>query len=154
MVEGACVRAMLEDVNRCANHVGRLIEVRVESGYRSVEDVDLMLAEYTRVVAKLPAAQRLVTAIDWRRCPVMSATASERMVPIMQRANPRAERTAALASRDSPIAVMQFNRIIAESKHPDRRLFYDPEKLVTFLGEVLTAPETARLRAFLSYEEP
>jgi hypothetical protein len=146
--------AILESVNWCANHVGRLIEVRVESGYRSVEDVDTVFAEFARVVAKLPAGQRLVTVIDWRRCPVMSASASERMVPIMVRSNPRSERSAALASRDSPIAVMQLNRIIVESKHPDRRLFYEPETLIAYLGEVLTPAETARLRAFLKHEEP
>jgi hypothetical protein len=150
----AQARATMDDVNRCANHVGRLIEVRVESGYRSTEDVDAAFADFARMVAKLPAEQRIVTVIDWRRCPVMSAAASEHMVPMMLRANPRSERTAALASRDSPIAVMQFNRIITESKHPGRRLFYEPDTLITYLGEVLTLPETARLRAFLTYKEP
>lgn len=113
-----------------------------------------MFAKIGREMSKVPADERAVIVTDWRRCPVMSADASARIVPMITRTNPRTERSGAIVSRDSPIAVLQFTRIIAESKNPDRRLFHDPDKLIEWLGEVLTPAETARLRAFLNYEEP
>jgi len=147
-------RAILQRVNRCANHVGRLVEIRADAGYRTAEDVDAMFAQIGRVMAKLPSDVRAVIVTDWRRCPVMSVAASERIVPMITRTNPHVERSGAIASRDSPIAVLQFTRIIVESKNPSRRLFYETDTLSEWLGEVLTPAENARLRAFLNYEEP
>ena len=141
-------------MNRCANNVGRLVEIRADSGYRTAEDVDAIFAQIGRETAKLPLELRAVVVTDWRRCPVMSADASARIVPMITRTNPRTERSGAIVSRDSPIAVLQFTRIIIESKNPDRRLFYEPDKLTEWLGEVLNPAENARLRAFLNYEEP
>lgn len=113
-----------------------------------------MFAQIGRELAKLPAGERAVIVTDWRRCPVMSAEASARIVPMITRTNPHSERSGAIASRESPIAVLQFTRIIVESKNPDRRLFYETDKLSTWLGEILTPAENARLSAFLNYEEP
>ena len=141
-------------VNHCANHVGRLVEIRADSGYRTVEDVDVMFAQIGRVLAKAASAGRVIIVTDWRRCPVMSVEASTRIVPMITRTNPHMERSGAIASRESPIAVLQFMRIIAEAKSPERRLFYETDKLTEWLGEVATPAENARLRAFLNYEEP
>src|SRR5262245_53254589 len=137
---------MLYRVNRCANHVGRLVEIRADSGYRSAEDVDAIFAQIGRELAKLRTGERVVIVTDWRRCPVMSADASARIVPMITRTNPHSERSGAIASRDAPVAVLQFTRIIIESKNPDRRLFYETDKLTEWLGEVLTPAETTRLR--------
>lgn len=45
---------------------------------------------------------------------------------------------------------MQFLRVISETKHPDRRLFYDADEVYAWLAEKLNAEESARLRVFLT----
>ena len=119
--------------------MGRLLEIRIQSGFRTVADVDAMFEQVASVVAtKMPAAepgdqgmQKHVTIADWRQCVVLSGEA------------------AALASRNSPSAVMQFLRIVRDSQHEGRRLFFEDDQLSEWLGEVLTPTEAARLRLFL-----
>jgi hypothetical protein len=135
-------------------HVGRLVEVRAEAGYRNPADVDAIFAEIGKQVATVPESQKIVFVIDWRRCPVMSSDAAERMLPSITSTNPRAERSATIASRNSPTALMQFLRLVRESGHADRRLFYDVAELERWLGEILTPEEASRLHAFLEYREP
>ena len=141
-------------MNRCRVHVGRLIEVRAESGYRSEADVDAIFAEIGKAVEKVPDEQKIVIVIDWRRCPVMSSEASERMLPAIMATNPRLERSATIASKDSPTAIMQFVRLIRESNHPNRRLFFETNLLEQWLSEILSPAEAERLHAFLDYQEP
>lgn len=135
-------------------HVGRLVEVRAEAGYRSTADVEAIFAEIGQQVARVPESQKIIFVIDWRRCPLMSQDAAERMLPAITGTNPRLARSATIASKRSPTAVMQFIRLVRESKHPDRRLFYEPDELERWLGEVLTPEESHRLHDFLEYREP
>jgi hypothetical protein len=137
-------------MNTCALRVGRLLEIRAASGYRTVEDVDALFSQFGPQVAKLQPPQRLVVVTDWRFCPIMSAEAAERILSRITATNSGTERSGAVASRDSPSAVLQFLRLVRESKHPDRRLFYNAAELVTWLSEVLTPPEVARLKEFLN----
>ena len=137
-------------MNRCAVHVGRLVEIRATSGYRSRKEVDAIMENIGQEIAKIPATQRVVTVTDWRRCPILSAEASEHLLRAITSYNPRTERSAAIASRASPTSVMQFVRLVRDSKHPDRRLFFSVEKLTEWLDEILSPAESARLRAFLA----
>lgn len=142
----------MSGVNRCAVNVGRLLEVRADTGYRTAEDVDAIFAQIARESTRVPPGQRLVIVTDWRRCPIMSDAASERMLSMLTRGNAIVERSAALASNDSPLAVLQFLRLIRESKHPDRRLFHAAAELTHWLRPCLNDTEAARLQAFL--DEP
>jgi hypothetical protein len=92
--------------------------------------------------------------VDWRSLPLMTGDASTRLFQLMAQYNGRIERSAILASRDAPTAVMQFLRVISETKHPDRRLFYDIDELQAWLDEVLSSEESARLRSFLAQPAP
>jgi hypothetical protein len=135
-------------------HVGRLVEIRAESGYRTIADVDAIFAAMSREIAKVPAGQRLVHAIDWRRCPIMASDASERLLQAVSQTNARLERSAVIVSTNSQVTVMQFARIIRESNHPDRRMFYEADVLQAWLAEILNPLELNRLREFLAYQEP
>lgn len=126
------------------------MEVRAVLPYRTPADVDAMFDAIGAELGKLPSSLRVVTVADWRYCPLMSAEASERARQRMAGNNPRTERSSALVSRDSEVAVLQFLRLIRESGHPDRRLFFDPQELVTWLGEILSRAEVARLQQFLA----
>jgi hypothetical protein len=135
--------------NTAKIHVGRLLEIRVDAGYRTVDDVDRLFDEIAKAIGKLGKTARLVTVADWRQCPVMSPAASERLAYQIGQSNSRTERSSALASRSAPVAVLQFVRVIREARLPDRKLFFDADELAVWLEEVLTPPEARRLREFL-----
>lgn len=135
--------------NTARIQVGRLLEIRADAGYKTLADVDLLFDAIESETAKLPAGEHHVTVVDWRRCPVMSPEAAQHIAVRIAGTNGRTERSAALARQDSPVAVLQFLRVIREARLPDRKLFFDELELVGWLQEVLSATEAARLRAFL-----
>jgi hypothetical protein len=91
-----------------------------------------------------------VTVVDWRRCPVMEATAAARMLERIVAVNPVTERSAALATAKAPVAILQFMRLIRESRLADRRMFLNVPELTAWVGEVLEPDEQQRLHAFLA----
>jgi hypothetical protein len=139
--------------NAAAVCVGRLVEIRVGAGYRSASEVDALFQAIAIAIRGAPH-KRFVAVADWRSCPIMSDDAASRALEGMTRNNPLVERSAALASRRSPSAVLQFMRLVRESNNEHRRLFHDPGALVAWLGEVLTPEEVERLRAFLGAVRP
>jgi hypothetical protein len=137
-------------LNTAAIVVGRLLEIRLEAGYRSPQDVELVARAIQRELVRVPLAVRVVTVVDWRRCPLMQEEAAKRLIENLRTSNPRLERSAALASQKSPISVLQFLRVVREGNNAERRLFYEPEPLIEWLAQVLTLEELTRLREFLA----
>lgn len=135
--------------------VGRLLEVRIAESMRTPADVDAWFDGVRAASAQVPPGQRQVVAADWRACPIMSDEAAERAVLRLRHANLVNERSAALASAASPIAVLQFLRLCRSSDEAgNRRLFSEVEEMSTWLAEVLTDAERDRLRAFLAEHDP
>ena len=135
--------------NTCAINVGRLLEVRAEAGYRTRADVDTLFDAIDVELRKLPPKQHVIVVTDWRSCPIMSEEAAERLVQRVTRLNDRIDRSAAIASPNSPTTVLQFIRLIRESKHPGRRLFENETQMLTWLAEVLDPAEMDRCLEFL-----
>lgn len=136
--------------NTASLTVGRLLEVRANAGYRTPADVDAIFAAIGREVAKLPPDARHVTVVDWRHCPLMAPEAAEHMLKKISGVNSNTERSAALASENAPMAVLQFVRLIRDANLPDRKLFVHSNELYDWLSEVLTPKERARLWTFLT----
>jgi hypothetical protein len=136
--------------NTAEIRVGRLLEVRVAMGYRTVEDVDQLFDALEVAVGRLPEGVQHVTVADWTRCAVMTPLATTRLRERMSRTNGRTERSAVLVISDAPIAVVQFLRVIREANLPDRRLFFSASELVNWLSATLTVPESERLQQFLT----
>jgi hypothetical protein len=134
--------------NTAQINVGRLLEIRADAGYRTAEEVDELFSAVGAEVRRAGIA-KAVTVVDWRKCPIMAPIAAARMTERMTGVNARTERSAALALADSSIAVLQFLRVIREAGLPHRKLFFAPAPLVDWLGEVLTAEESTRLREFI-----
>jgi hypothetical protein len=130
--------------------VGRLLEIRADAGYRTAQEVDVLFDTIEREVDKLPLTNKHVTVVDWRRCPIMAPEAAERIAARIAGVNDRTERSAAIASKDSATAVLQFLRVIRDAKLPDRKLFFEESELSEWLAEVLTGFELRRLRDFLT----
>jgi hypothetical protein len=135
--------------NTAAIYVGRLLEIRADAGYRTADDVDRLFDEIAKATEHSAKGVRQVTVVDWRWCPVMSPPAAERIGYRIAQSNSRTERSAALALPNSPVAVLQFVRLIRQAGLQDRKLFFDADELVKWLAEVLTPAETRRLRDFL-----
>ncbi len=131
-------------------NVGRLVEVRLDSGIKTPEDVDAWFDGVGVAMRGLPPGARGVVMADWRSCPLLSDEASERARSRLGQANGSVERSAALAFSDSAITVLQFLRICRDSGNPHRRLFTDVGPVIGWLGEVLTGAERQRLVDFLA----
>jgi hypothetical protein len=136
--------------NSAAIRVGRLLEIRAEAGYRSAADVDALFDLIEAELRKVAQPRQIVTVVDWRRCPVMEAKAAERMLERIVALNPRTERSAALATAKAPVAILQFMRLIRESRLPDRKMFLNPPELIVWMNEVLDPDEQRSLRQFLA----
>lgn len=134
--------------------VGRLLEVRITENIRTVADVDAWFDGVRAALTHLPPGKRQVVAADWRACALMSDEAAERALFRLKQANANMDRSAALASPASPVAVLQFLRLCRSSDATgNRRLFTDPQEMTEWLGEVLTDVERHRLSTFLANQD-
>jgi hypothetical protein len=136
--------------NSAEVRVGRLLEVRVDAGYRSADDVDALFDMLAAAVKTLPTGSKHVTIVDWRLCPIMSPETATYVTRRMVAVNETTERSATVAPVDAPTTVLQFARLIRASNHPFRRLFHEEMAATSWLGEILNEEEQKRLRAFLA----
>ncbi|MDI1445641.1 hypothetical protein [Polyangium sp. 6x1] len=123
------------------SHVGRLIEVRFWSpvgegeaiGWRRDHDAMLqsVLGSY-------------IVYVDMSDANVFPPDMVEAYVTTM-RNEPRLLR-AALVLGASPTLSLQMQRILRDAFHPQRRAFREVREAESFLGDVVTLPERARLR--------
>jgi len=109
--------------NTVAIRVGRLMEISVKEGFRSLEDVEKQRARITAALDTIPKEALVVIAADWRQCQLMSPPAANAMGVMIGDFNARIERSAILGSPTSPAAVLQFLRVVRESRHPARRVY-------------------------------
>jgi len=129
--------------------VGRLMEIVVRDGFRSVEDVEAQRARIEAALVGFPKTQTIVIAADWRACQVMTQPAASAMGAMLASYNARIERSAILGSPTAPLAVLQFLRVARETKHAGRRVFEDRRPMLGWLGESLLPAERERLEQFL-----
>lgn len=126
------------------SHVGRLIEVRFWSpvgegeaiGWR--RDHDAMLQS---------VVGNYIIFADLSDANVFPPDMVEAYVATM-RNEPRLLR-AALVLSASPTLSLQIQRILRDAFHPHRRAFREVREAESFLGEIVTLPERARLREVL-----
>jgi hypothetical protein len=131
--------------NTCFIHTGRLLEIRVRGGYRSVGDVDEMIAMMAAEFARVPEPTRIVIAADWRQCRLLTPDVALRATQMLEGSNPRVERSTILHSPGQATSVLQVLRLAREAKLPYRRVFTVPAELREWLAEVLQPSELARL---------
>jgi hypothetical protein len=135
--------------NTAVVNVGRLLEIRIALGFRNVSYIEDHFADIRAEIRKVPLSDRIVIAADWRFCRVMSTEATDVLVANLARQNRRIERSAILASANSPSTVLQFARLVREGGSPHRRLFMDADEMTLWLDEVLARDERQRLIQFL-----
>jgi hypothetical protein len=136
--------------NTCENTVGRLLEIRVAAGYRSVRDVERMIAMMRAQFAKLAVGERCVIVADWRCVGMMSPETALRAREMLAASNPRVIRSSILTLPDRSLANLQVVRLVREAESDHCKHFTSAEDQRRWLAEVLTEPEQARLAEFLA----
>ena len=132
---------------RVGNHVGRLFEMRIVPPV-TLEETTRFLQEIVRLTSAQPA--KIVACTDLR-----GATRStdpdtiDIIAGILRSENPRLERNALIVPVMSPTFTLQMERMVKSAGTVQRRIFKTRGEAETWLGEVLTGAERARLRAFL-----
>jgi hypothetical protein len=136
--------------NTCEIVVGRLMEIAVDAGYHSPDDVEKMIAMIGARFTTLPATTSAMIAADWRGVHLMAPDTATRAHAMLTRVSSRVERSALLVHTASSTEMLQFVRLVRESHHPSRRIFDQPSQLHAWLAEILTPAESARLLKFVA----
>ena len=141
---------MRDPVNTCRIVTGRLVEIDVAAGYRTVADIDQMMTLIARTTAAAPDGGRLVIAADWRPCDIFTPAVADRAVQMLTAPHMKlVARSAILHRAEAATSVMQVFRLVREAQFPHRKVFTEPSEMEAWLGEELDDAERARLRAFL-----
>jgi hypothetical protein len=127
------------------NRVGRLIEIRVESPVTDEE-----LSQFHDRIAKVikPIKGQVATCTDLVGATVFLQPVAARWIEIIKQENPIVERNAILVG-EGAVFSMQVERIIRQAGFKNRKAFLAPAALTTWLGEILSVRERARLDQFL-----
>lgn len=126
------------------------MEIRIEAGFHSEADVDTQIERVKKAMSELAPDVHVVIVADWRRVPIMPPAAAARARLLLTTTSERIERSGILASQSSAAALLQFFRLVKESRHPNRKVLTTPEELEQWLKPLLTEAERNRLREFLS----
>lgn len=135
--------------NTCELVGGRLIEIRVSAGYRSVSDVDEMIGMIAANVAKIAPSAKYTIAADWRNVQLMSPETTVRVREMLARTNARIMRSSILTLAENPLTNLQVVRLIREAESASRRHFTSAKEQHAWLSEVLSVEESAHLKEFL-----
>jgi hypothetical protein len=125
------------------------MEIRVALGYRSVDDIDEMIAMMTDRVSRLDPDVKYVIAADWRNVTVMSPETAARARQMLSRSNARVERSSILTRTIQSTANLQVERLVREAENANRRHFVYARDQYKWLAEVLSREESRRLSEFL-----
>jgi len=138
--------------NTCEFVVGKLLEIRVADGYRSVEDIDTMIHMIRLNMMKLGPSDKMTIVADWTAVHVMQPETAARAREMLATVNPKVARSSILTGPEHPTTNLQVVRLIREAQNADRKHFTDAKQLESWLSPVLSAPEAVRLRAFLGID--
>ena len=123
------------------NHVGRLVEVRLASPL-DLNDVQQFVQAMMAVMAKVQG--KYVGIVDMLDAHVFPAAVADKLSQMLSGAATRVERTAMLIG-NSAVFGLQVERVIRDANNPNRRVFRSTREMTSWLGEVLTPAERARM---------
>lgn len=138
---GRCVQ------NTCKINVGRLLEIRVRAGYRTLDEIEQLAKEIDSACRTLQPNQRPVAVTDWRACPPLSDEISTVLLKRLGRDAPPT--CASIVAPDSPPAVLKLLEDVGGHHPCTRRCFYDVPELLAWLYPFLTRSEYRRLQVFV-----
>jgi hypothetical protein len=121
----------------------------VSAGYNTVDDVDQMMRMIRDNVMGLPPDAKFAIAADWRNVRIMPPDTAARAREMLASVNPRVTRSSVLTLPENATGNLQVVRLVREAENQNRRHFTSTGALHAWLSEVLSRPESDRLRKFL-----
>ena len=129
------------------NPVGRLFEVRVVPPV-SMDEATAFMQQIVELTMKQPG--KVVACTDLRAgTRTIDPSSIDFIAGILRSENPRLERNALIVSAASPTFMLQMERMVKTAANDRRRIFKTRGDAESWLAEVLTGAERARLRTFL-----
>jgi hypothetical protein len=142
---GSVRAAAADDRFRVERFGGRLVAARVQRLARP-EDVDA----YAQAFVRLGEIAEPVLLADHRPVRIYTQPIADSLTELFKSLNRRWFRVAIVVSSTNATLAMQLQRIVRESVNPSRRVFFEADGALTFLGEVLTPAEVDSARGFLA----
>ena len=133
------------------SNVGVLIEIRFV-GSPDLDEVILFEKRLHSLVSRVAktGTRKAIFCTDLRLCGILRPEVSERVIGLMRYDSPHIERNGFLAT-GSAVLDLQIHRTMSQAGAPERRrMFRNEGALMTWLAEVTSPAEQARLRLFLS----
>lgn len=95
------------------------------------------------------AGNEVVVCTDWRRIRVFAPDIADALVAMFTVTNRRVLRGGILLGSSNATLGLQLERVLHSAHSKSRRSFDDPELMLTWLGEVLTAVELQCAKEFI-----
>ena len=124
---------------------GKLLEVRVGSPFTMDEASQL----FKEIYKKGPRGGGVRVIVDMRQMRLLDPDVIDLMTGFMQKDNPLVERNAFLLPDGSALLQIQSDRMLKQVGSASRRNFRDREQAESWLAELCTPAEKARLKQFL-----
>jgi hypothetical protein len=127
-------------------HVGRLIELQV---FDLLFPEDVRLVSETLLLASAAIAGPAILIADCRAAAPFSQEVGDAWSRAMRRYNPKVERSALLLDRANETFNLQIDRVVRCAGSPQRRWFHEVAEARSWLSEIMSASEVARLDVVL-----
>ncbi len=134
-----------------ANRAGRLLEIRVASPFTAQD----AMAMFKQIYRTMPREKGLALVIaDLRALRLIDPDVVDLVTGFMRLDNPYVERNAFLVSDASALLLIQSERMVKQSGTTMRRSFRLRTEAETWMGELLSPVERARMKVFLDETLP
>jgi hypothetical protein len=128
-----------------ANSVGDLLEIRVASPL-SMDDA---MALFKKIYKTIQAGRKSRVIVDARALRIVDPAVVDAVIIMMRQDNPAVERNAFLLPEGGALMAIQAERMLKELGTSNRRSFKTREEAESWLGEICSPEERARLSRFL-----
>jgi hypothetical protein len=133
-----------------ANRIGRLLEIRVTAPFTVADAMQL----FKQIYKTMPRDKGLSLVIaDLRQLRIVDPEIIDLVANYMRMDNPYVERNAFLLPPTGALVSIQTERMLKQQGADSRRAFHTRKDAESWLGEVCSAIERARVKAFLDEQK-
>jgi hypothetical protein len=129
------------------HRVGRLVEARFTT---PIDQAELEEFDRARALIRARLSEDRIVVMDFRPASLLSPELADALVSVLHGPTHGLGRNGVLVPTASPTVAMQLTRIVREARSNRRRVFREVREVCAWLGEVLDASESSRLKQFLA----
>jgi hypothetical protein len=135
-------------LNHVESHESRLIVVRI--GACTVDEARVLAAQVGAAIKQAPGP--VIASADFRPANIFAQEVIDVFLALLKSDNPKIDRSGHLVG--TAMLALQIERMVREANNPRRRVFRTVSDAVAYLGEALTIPQLAWLRAWYDAGTP